>query len=76
MDEKIRVRSIEEAEQHVRSLWANVDELHRLVNDHGKRFDTLQTPFWKRVWFWIDGWPWHDLNAPIQKHRPWHRRRG
>lgn len=57
------------------------DEVHRrlerfeqMVMDHEQRFDTLQTPFWKRIWFWIDGWPWHDLNG-TQRRRVWHGRR-
>ena len=52
---------------------ARLDELERRVSDHAQRFDTLATPWWKRLWFVIDGWPWYDLNGR-QKHRPWHRR--
>lgn len=69
----LRVRSIEEAEVHILSLTARLSTLERMVIDHNQRFDTLQTPFWKRLWFWIDGWPWHDLNG-VQKTRPWHRK--
>lgn len=50
-----------------------IEELERLVSDHAQRFDTLQTPWWKRVWFAVDGWPWYDLNG-TQRRRPWHRR--
>ena len=70
----IRVRSIEEAEVHIQSLTVRVEELEWMVSDHNQRFDTLQTPFWKRIWFKIDGWPWYDLNG-VQRHRPWHRSR-
>ena len=49
-----------------------IKELRIKVSDFEQRFDTLQTPFWKRVIFWIDGWPWHDLNG-TQNKRPWHR---
>lgn len=52
------------------------DEIARwadMVIDHEQRFDTLQTPWWKRVWFWVQGWPWYDLNAPARKRRPWRR---
>jgi len=69
-----RVRSIEEAEVVIQSLYARQDEILRLLSDHDQRFDTLQTPWWKRVWFLIDGWPWYDLNG-TQKRRPWHRGR-
>ena len=72
MDDRLRVRSLEEAEAHVRSLTQRVRSLEQAVSDHAQRFDTLQTPWWKRVWFAIDGWPWYDLNG-TQRHRPWHR---
>jgi hypothetical protein len=55
------------------SVIANVKELRRMVSDHDQRFDTLQTPFWKRLVFWLDGWPWHDLNANAPAPRPWRR---
>jgi hypothetical protein len=68
-----RVRSLEEAEQHVVSLSARLDELERLVVDHGHRFDTLQTGWLRRLWFRIDGWPGRrNLNAEKQAWRPWH----
>jgi hypothetical protein len=66
-----RVRSLEEAEVHIASLARAIDGLERQVVDHGHRFDTLQTPWWKRVIFWLDGWPWYDLNG-VRAHRPWH----
>lgn len=69
-----RVRSIDEAEVVIQSLWARLEAIEPEVRDHSHRFDTLQTWWWKRFAFWIDGWPWHDLNG-IQRRRPWHRRR-
>ena len=53
-------------------LTFRVGELEGVVRDHAQRFDTLQTPWWKRVWFWVQGWPWYDLNG-TQRRRPWHR---
>lgn len=55
-----------------RSTDARIAALERAVSDHAQRFDTLQTPFWKRWWFWLQGWPWYDLNGE-RKRRPWHR---
>lgn len=66
------VRSLEEAATVIRSVYARQDELERLVRDHAQRFDTLQTPWWKRLWFKVNGWPWYDLNG-MQAPRPWHR---
>lgn len=71
-----QVRSFAEAEQHVASLTVRMEELERVVSDHTQRFDTLQTPLWKRAWFRIDGWPGQrDLNASFRAWRPWHRGR-
>lgn len=57
-------------------LSARVERLERLVGDHEQRFDTLQTPWPRRAWFWLRwGWPWHDLNADRPRWRPWNRSR-
>ena len=56
------------------SVFIRLDLLEREVRDHSQRFDTLQTPWWKRLWFLIDGWPWYDLNGSRHR-RPWHRSR-
>lgn len=69
-----QVRDIEEAEVHIVSLTNRVHELERIVSDHVQRFDTLQTPLWKRIWFRIDGWPGQrNLNASRRASRPWRR---
>jgi len=52
------------------SAKKRIGALEQIVSDHSQRFDTLQTPWWKRIWFWIDGWPWYNLNG-TQKRRPW-----
>lgn len=57
----------------IKSLKVNVEILQKLTRDHAERFETLQTPWWKRLAFWINGWPWYDLNG-TQRRRPWHRR--
>jgi hypothetical protein len=55
------------------SLQVNVDQLWGEVRDLQHRFDTLQTPMWKRLWFRIDGWPGiKNLNADKRAWRPWH----
>jgi hypothetical protein len=69
-----RVRSLEEAEVHIQSLTARIAELERLISDHSQRFDTLQTAWYKRLWFRIDGWPGiRNLNADRKAWRPWRR---
>ena len=60
-------------EAQLSSLVAKVEELERIVSDHAQRFDTLQTSWWRRLWFRIDGWPGQrDLNADRRSRRPWH----
>lgn|SRR5512141_324457 len=54
------------------ALNSRVHALEQQVSDHAQRFDTLQTPWWKRLWFLIDGWPWYDLNGTRQR-RPWRK---
>ena len=60
-------------QQLLQSLYVKVEELERIVADHAQRFDTLQTPLWKRLVFRADGWPVRDLNAAAPAWRPWRR---
>jgi len=64
---------VELDQQLLLSLNTKVELLERIVSDHSQRFDTLQTPLWKRLWFRVDGWAGQrDLNAPGRAWRPWH----
>lgn len=71
----IQARSVEEAEQHIVSLTERVDQLERIVFHHARCFDTLQTPWWKRWLFVLDGWAGQrnldDKRGP--RWRPWRR---
>lgn len=61
-------------EQRVASLEYNVAQLQYTASDHAQRFETLQTPIWKRLLFRIDGWPGQrNLNADRPGWRPWRR---
>lgn len=66
--------SDESVDAEIASLKVNQQQLWDLVNDHGKRFDTLQTSLLKRVWFRIDGWPGQRNLNGTRSWRPWHRR--
>lgn len=33
----------------------------------------LETPFWKRLLFYLNGWPRKPVDATEQAWRPWHR---
>lgn len=62
------------APDSIEELTRKVADHERRLRDHEQRFDTLQTPFWKRWWFWLQGWPWYDLNG-TRRQRPWRRGR-
>lgn len=67
----IQVNSLEEARVHLITLYEQNLYLMKKVSDFEQRFDTLQTPWPKRIWYKINGWPWYDLNG-TQNHRFWH----
>lgn len=55
-------------------VLSRLDALEGRMSDTDQRFDTLQTPLWKRIIFRIDGWPGQrNLNADKRSWRPWHR---
>lgn len=56
----------------VESLKVRVGELERAHRLTEERVDTLWTPPWKKLWFWVNGWPLYRL-ADAPKPRPWHR---
>ena len=69
----IQINSLEEAKVHIEALVNRVIYLEQKVSDFEQRFDTLQTPWPKRIWYKINGWPWYDLNGK-QTQRPWHKK--
>jgi hypothetical protein len=73
---RAKTAALEEIAAQVESLRVNVHgegQLWELVRDHEQRFDTLQSPLWKRLLFRLDGWPGQrDLNAARRSWRPWH----
>lgn len=67
-----QVNTLDEAAVHIASLSARMRSLeveHRRLSE---AVDTLWTPPWKKLWFWIDGWPLYRL-ADKRSPRPWHR---
>jgi hypothetical protein len=61
------------APDSIEELTRKVHDHERWLRDHEQRFDTLQTPLWKRVLFWFQGWPYYDLNG-TRSEKPWYRR--
>jgi len=55
----------------IKSLKFNYEQLAGRVRLLEKMLDTKDSPWWKRVWFRLDGWPpWYRV-GPRSK-RPWH----
>lgn len=69
---EIRVRSVEEAEIHILSLWINYKQLADRTRNLEELADVWNSPWWKLVIFMIDGWP---LRRVVKKPqwRPWRR---
>jgi len=57
-------------------LTRKVADHERRLSDHAQRFDTAQSHQWKRLWFWLQGWPLTDWNAERRNWRPWRSRGG
>jgi hypothetical protein len=69
----IQVRDVEEAKTHLASLRVQVQELERRLRTEEKVSDTfILTPWWKRLWFAVNGWSLHELQERPQ-WRPWRR---
>lgn len=67
-----QVRSVEEAEIHVRNLAFRVRALERQVRAHQNLVETMDTPLWKKAIFVLDGWPLFRVVKRPQ-WRPWRR---
>lgn len=68
---EVQVESLEEARTHIASLWINQRDLAGRVRLLEKMLDTKDSPWWKRLWWRIDGWPaWYRVGR--RSRRPWH----
>lgn len=53
------------------SLWENIRQLHARVRYLEKVIDTKSSPWWKRLWWRLDGYPpWYRVGK--RSWRPWH----
>lgn len=67
----IQVRDVDEAATHLTSHEVRLDEIERRLRIAEKKLDTgWETPLWKRLVFWLDGWPLHRL-VMRPAWRPW-----
>jgi hypothetical protein len=64
--------SSESVAAEIASLWVNIRELSGRVRTLEKALDTKSSPWWRRLWWRIDGWPaWYQVGS--RSWRPWHR---
>ena len=73
IEPQVRCQSFEEAELIFASLIARQDQLSVRVRHLEKQIDTHGSPWWKRVWFRLNGWPPWYLVAEKPAPRFWHR---
>lgn len=70
-----QVESLEEARAHIACLIEENANLGRRVSDLEAEMDMVfHTPAWKRLWFLLNGWPYHRVvEQHEQQWRMWHR---
>ncbi len=70
-----QVLDLEEAKVHLGVLYERVQKLERLATLHDDEIEmAFRTPFWKRLWFRLDGWPLHRVGQTHElPWRPWRR---
>lgn len=45
----------------VEALWRANRSLERQIHHHGEWLDTVNSPLWKRVWWFLQGWRFYTL---------------
>lgn len=73
IEPKVHCQSFEEAELIFASLLAQNAQLGARLRTVEKKQDTQGSPWWKRVWFRLNGWPPWYVVAEKASWRPWRR---
>lgn len=60
-------------EQEIDVLKRQVHSLRKQVQRQGEWLDTVNSPLYKRIWWWIKGYNFHTLGRWYDKDRPWER---
>jgi hypothetical protein len=68
MDSDQRILNLE---AEIESLKVNNKQLQNRMHFLEEVIDTIWTPWWKKAWFVIDGWPLYRI-AEKRQWRPWH----
>ncbi len=48
-------------EQEIDVLKRQIISLRRQIQQHDEWLDTVNSPFWKRLWWWCRGWRFHRV---------------
>lgn len=62
------------AEHEVALLRVQVDELRRKMKLMSDWHDTMRTPLYRKLWFWVQGYNWASLGTWYDA--PWNRAAG
>lgn len=64
------MRTIENCNAEIDSLWTNVNQQADRIRKLEKLADVWDSPWWKLLLFWLDGWPLHRV-VERPAWRPW-----
>ena len=58
----------------IESLKVNIHELHARVHALEEWQEITFSPWYKKLWWWLDGWPLYRIADPSERaNRPWRR---
>ena len=58
------------------SIGENLGQLSHRVRMLEKRIDTLDTVWWKRIWFWLLGYRWYTVGRWYWAEQNWKQEHG
>lgn len=57
-------------------MTPEMEELYRRIDGLEERVEMVETPWWKRLAFYVNGWPRRPVKMHEQRWRLWHRWHG
>lgn len=58
-------------DQEIDVLKRQMKSLREQVHMHEEWLDTVNSPIYKRIWFWLQGYKYHTLGRWYNKSKPW-----
>lgn len=73
VSDDLRIATLADAEAAINSLRINDVQQAKRIRTLEKMIEIKDSPLWKRILFWIDGWaPWYRI-VDRPQWRPWRR---